>query len=337
MIKDAISIVSRGRDMDKAMASEVIDEIMSGVDTESQIAGLLTAMHIKEETIDEITAFAEGMRRHSQRVNGIGDVTEIVGTGGDCMNSFNISTTSAFVAAAAGVRIAKHGNRAASSKCGTADVLEELGVKISLSSEGCMRVMNSTGMCFMFAQKYHSAMKYVAGPRKELGIPTIFNILGPLSNPAHANHQLFGVYDVKLLRPMAEVLKNLGLKNAMVIRGADGLDEISAAAVTEVCELNCDGTITSYVLDPRDYGFEFCDPSELVGGDKAENAKILRDVLSGDKGGKRTAVLLNAGSAIHLATGCSIEEGIEAAKVAIDNGLAFRKMEEFIEATQVEE
>jgi len=337
MIKNAILEVSEGRNMDRETATEVIDEIMTGQDTDSQIAGLLTAMHMKGETIEEITAFAEGMRRHSQKVDGMGDVTDIVGTGGDCMNSFNISTASAFVAAAAGVKVAKHGNRASSSRCGTADVLEELGVAISLSPEGCARVMDKVGMCFMFAQRYHSAMRYVAAPRKELGIPTVFNILGPLSNPACAKHQLFGVYNKGLLRPMAEVLRNLGLTNAMVIRGRDGLDEISAVASTDVCELMDDGTIESYVMEPEDYGMDRCDPSELVGGDRTANAKILKGVLSGESGGRRNAVLLNAGSAIHLAAGVPIADGVRRAQEVIDDGSAFTKMNEFIRATQVEE
>ena len=274
------------------------------------------------------------MRKHcGEFTPDVDEEIDIVGTGGDCAGTFNISTVSSLVTAAGGGKVAKHGNRAASSKCGTADCLEALGVNIAADckvSEACLKDL---GTCFLFAQKYHTAMRFVGAPRKEIKIPTVFNILGPLANPAKANLQLLGVYDASLVDPLAKVLSNLGVKRGMVVHGNDGLDEISAVATTTVCEFN-DGTFNTYTLDPTAYGFTLCDKAELVGGTPEENAQITKDILSGKiTDGKRTAVILNAGAALHITNRISLEEGFALAADILANGSGLKKLEDFIAAT----
>ncbi|MDE7432774.1 MAG: anthranilate phosphoribosyltransferase, partial [Lachnospiraceae bacterium] len=305
-------------------------EIMSGNASDIQMSAFLTAMSMKGETIEEITGCAQGMRNHCVKLLNNQDVLEIVGTGGDGSNSINISTISSIIASAAGIKVAKHGNRAASSKCGTADVLEALGVNIRVEPEKSSEILNEIGMCFLFAQNYHLSMKYVAPIRKELGIRTIFNILGPLTNPAGANMQLLGVYDETLVSPLAKVLFNLGVKNAMVVYGRDGLDEISMSSETSVCEVK-NGEFISYVIKPEDFGFERCKKEDLEGGTPQENAQFALDILKGAQGPKTDAVLMNAGAAIHIATpGMSIEEGINTAREILSSGRALKQLNDFI-------
>lgn len=330
MIKEAILKVAKGQNLTYEEAEQVMNEIMEGEASAVQMSSYLTALSLKGETVDEITASAAAMRSHCVRLLHEMDVLEIVGTGGDGANSFNISTTSAIVISAAGVPVAKHGNRAASSKCGAADVLENLGVNITLSPEESTALLEKIGICFLFAQNYHIAMKYVAPVRRELGIRTIFNILGPLANPAGANMELMGVYDEALVEPLAKVLANLGVKRALVVYGTDGLDEISISAPTKVCEVK-DGTFTSYELTPEQFGLPRYDKSDLTGGSPQENAAITRAVLGGEKGARRDAVLLNAGAAIYLAgKTASIAEGVKLAKEMIDSGKALEQLEKFV-------
>ena len=309
MIKEAIIKLSKKQDLAYAEAEAVMDEIMSGQATPVQMSAYLTALSLKGETIDEITASAAGMRAHCIKLLHNLDVLEIVGTGGDGSNSFNISTTSSLVIAAGGVPVAKHGNRAASSKSGAADVLEALGVKITLTPERSAEILKKINICFLFAQNYHIAMKYVAPIRKELGIRTVFNILGPLSNPAGANMELMGVYDQSLVEPLAQVMANLGVNRGMVVYGQDSLDEISMCAPTAVCEIR-DGKFTSYEITPEQFGYERCEKGALTGGTPAENAEITKAILKGEeKGPKRQAVCLNAGAALYIAgKAASIEE-----------------------------
>ena len=334
MIKEAIIKLSKKQDLAYAEAEAVMDEIMSGQATPVQMSAYLTALALKGETIDEITACAAGMRAHCIKLLHNLDVLEIVGTGGDGSNSFNISTTSSLVIAAGGVPVAKHGNRAASSKSGAADVLETLGVKITLTPERSAEILKKINICFLFAQNYHIAMKYVAPIRKELGIRTVFNILGPLSNPAGANMELMGVYDQSLVEPLAQVMANLGVDRGMVVYGQDSLDEISMCAPTSVCEIR-DGKFTSYEITPEQFGYERCEKGALTGGTPAENAEITKAILKGEeKGPKRQAVCLNAGAALYIAgKAASIEEGVKLAESLIDSGAALKKLEEFVEET----
>ena len=334
MIKEAIIKLSKKQDLTYAEAETVMDEIMSGQATPVHMSAYLTALALKGETIDEITASAAGMRAHCIKLLHNLDVLEIVGTGGDGSNSFNISTTSSLVIAAGGVPVAKHGNRAASSKSGAADVLETLGVKITLTPERSAEILKKINICFLFAQNYHIAMKYVAPIRKELGIRTVFNILGPLSNPAGANMELMGVYDQSLVEPLAQVMANLGVNRGMVVYGQDSLDEISMCAPTSVCEIR-DGKFTSYEITPEQFGYERCEKGALTGGTPAENAEITKAILKGEeKGPKRQAVCLNAGAALYIAgKAASIEEGVKLAESLIDSGAALKKLEEFVEET----
>ena len=334
MIKEAIIKLSKKQDLAYAEAEAVMDEIMSGQATPVQMSSYLTALSLKGETIDEITASAAGMRAHCIKLLHNLDVLEIVGTGGDGSNSFNISTTSSLVIAAGGVPVAKHGNRAASSKSGAADVLEALGVKITIPPEKSAEILKKINICFLFAQNYHIAMKYVAPIRKELGIRTVFNILGPLSNPAGANMELMGVYDQSLVEPLAQVMANLGVNRGMVVYGQDSLDEISMCAPTSVCEIR-DGKFTSYEITPEQFGYERCEKGALTGGTPAENAEITKAILKGEeKGPKREAVCLNAGAALYIAgKAASIEEGVKLAESLIDSGAALKKLEEFVEET----
>lgn len=330
MIKEAIYELVNGKDLDFAMAKQTMTEIMSGEATNAQIGGFLAALRLKGETIEEITAFAQSMRDKCSLVKHEGDVLEIVGTGGDEANTFNISTTAGFVIAAGGVQVAKHGNRSVSSKCGAADCLEALGTKLELNAEQNKKMLEEVGMCFMFAPVYHSSMKYAAPVRRELGVRTVFNILGPLGNPAGATMQLMGVYAEELVEPLAKVLANLGVKRGAVVYGYDGLDEITACNKTLVCEIDND-KFNTYTLDPKDYGMEYAASSELVGGDKAVNAEITRKILAGEQGGKRNAVLLNAGMSLHLAKPeLSVADGIKLAAELIDSGKALQKMEAFV-------
>ncbi|EET59820.1 anthranilate phosphoribosyltransferase [Marvinbryantia formatexigens DSM 14469] len=332
MIKEAIIALSKKQDLTYEQAEAVMNEIMSGEATDVQKAAYLTALSLKGETIDEITASAAGMRAHCIKLLHDLDVLEIVGTGGDGSNSFNISTTASLVIAAGGVPVAKHGNRAASSKSGAADVLEALGVNITIAPEKSAELLKEIGICFLFAQNYHIAMKYVAPIRRELGIRTVFNILGPLSNPAGANMELMGVYDESLVEPLAQVMAKLGVKKGMVVYGQDKLDEISMCAPTSVCEIR-DGWFQSYEITPEQFGYTRCDKEELVGGTPQENAKITKDILNGtERGAKRCAVCLNAGAALYIAGKTqTIEEGVRMAEQLIDSGAAQKKLEEFVE------
>ena len=334
MIKEAIVKIVDKQDLTYDEAYSVMNEIMSGETSPTQNAAFLAALSTKStkaETIDEIAGCAAAMRDHALKVPHDMDVLEIVGTGGDNAHSFNISTTSALVIAASGVKVAKHGNRAASSLCGTADCLEALGVNLDLSPEKCVELLKKIGICFFFAQKYHTSMKYVGPLRKELGIRTVFNILGPLTNPASPNMQLLGVYDASLVEPLARVLTSLGVKSGMVVYGTDKLDEISASAPTLVCEFR-DGNYKTYTITPEQFGFTSCKKEDLVGGTPAENAAITLGILKGgDKGPKRNAVLMNAGAALYIAGKAdSCENGIKLAGELIDNGAALAKLEEFI-------
>ena len=335
MIKEAIAQLVKRNDLTAETMGEVMEEIMTNQATDAQKASFLTALAMKGETIDEITAAAKVMRAHCERFLIDMDVLEIVGTGGDGSNSFNISTTSSMVIAAAGIPVAKHGNRAASSKSGAADVLEALGVKIDVPPEKSTELLNKIQICFLFAQNYHIAMKYVGPIRKELGIRTVFNILGPLSNPAGANMELMGVYDQSLVEPLAQVMANLGVVRGMVVYGQDKLDEISMCAATSVCEIK-DGKFISYEITPEQFGYERCEKGALTGGTPEENAKITMEILSGaDKGPKRQAVCLNAGAAIYIAGKAdTIEAGIRKAEQIIDEGLALKKLEQFREESQ---
>lgn len=330
MIKEAIIQLNDKKDLSYDMAKEVMEEIMRGEASQVRIAAYLTALSIKGETIEEITASAQGMRNHALRLLNDREVLEIVGTGGDHSNSFNISTTSAIILAAAGVPVAKHGNRAASSKCGAADVLEALGVNINITPEKSRELLDRIGICFLFAQKYHSAMKHVAPVRKELCIRTIFNILGPLSNPAGASMQLMGVYDESLVEPLGEVLFRLGVKRGMVVYGTDGLDEISMSAPTKVCEIR-DGWFKTYTINPEDYGFSLCDKKDLTGGTPQDNAEIMLEILQGKQGAKTDAVILNAAAALYIAKPeYSMEAAIAEVKKIIESGRAADKLNEFI-------
>ena len=330
MIKEAIIKLTNKENLSYEEAKAVMNEIMSGEASDVQKSAYLTALTMKGETIDEITGSAEEMRNHAVQLSHEGDVLEIVGTGGDKSDSFNISTTSSLVIASAGVPVAKHGNRAASSKSGAADVLESLGVNITISPRKSAELLQNIGICFLFAQSYHTAMKYVGSIRKELGIRTIFNILGPLANPASANLQVMGVYDESLVEPLAKVLSNLGVKRALVVYGQDRLDEISASAETSVCEVK-DGTFKSYRISPEQFGLTRCKKEELTGGTPDENAAITKAVLAGEQGARRTAVVLNAGAGLYVAGKAdSIEAGVRLAEELIDSGKAEKKLEEFV-------
>ena len=333
MIKEAIVKIVNKEDLTYDEAYCVMNEIMSGETSPTQNAAFLAALSTKStkaETIAEIAGCANAMRDHAVKVEAGGDLMEIVGTGGDGAHSFNISTTAALVTAAGGVKVAKHGNRAASSQCGTADCLEALGVNIQQSPQRCKELLDEVGMCFFFAQKYHTSMKYVGAIRKELGFRTVFNILGPLTNPGSPKMQLLGVYDEYLVEPLARVLVSLGVKRGMVVYGQDKLDEISLSAPTSVCEIR-DGWYKSYVITPEDFGFDRCTKDDLKGGAPEENAAITRAILSGEKGHKRNAVLMNAGAALYIGGKAeSMKDGIALAAELIDSGKALETLERFI-------
>lgn len=333
MIKEAILKVVNGNDLNAKEAYGAMDEIMSGEASEVQMSAYLTALSMKGETIEEITASTKAMRAHCVKLLNDEEVLEIVGTGGDGSNTFNISTTSSIVISAAGVPVAKHGNRSASSKCGAADVLEALGVNIYIEPEKSLKILKEINLCFLFAQNYHLAMKFVAGVRKELSIRTIFNILGPLTNPAGATMQVLGVYDESLVKTLCEVLKNVGVKSALSVYGQDGLDEISVSDKTSVCELR-DGRLKCYEIAPEDFGMGRCSKEDLVGGNPRENAEITLSILNGQKGPKRNAVVLNSAAALYVAGKAdSIEDGVRLASEIIDSGRAKKQLEKFIEYT----
>lgn len=337
MIKEAIVKIVNKEDLRYDEAYQVMNEIMSGETTPTQNAAFLAALSTKSakaETTDEIAGCAAAMRDHATKVETGMDVFEIVGTGGDNAQSFNISTTSALVAAAGGMKVAKHGNRAASSKCGTADCLEALGVNIQQDPDKCVELLKEAGMCFFFAQKYHTSMKYVGAIRKELGFRTVFNILGPLTNPGSPKMQLLGVYDEYLVQPLAQVLINLGVERGMVVYGQDKLDEISLSSPTTICEFK-DGWMKNYVITPEDFGFERCKKEDLVGGTPEENAAITKAILSGEeRGHKRNAVLLNAGASLYIGNKAeTFADGVKLAAELIDSKKALETLNKVIEVS----
>ncbi len=334
MIKDAINKVVNNESLSREESTSAMNEIMSGEATPAQIASFITALRMKGETIDEITGCAKVMREKVTVIKtNSGDVVDTCGTGGDGSHTFNISTISALVAAGAGVCIAKHGNRAVSSDCGSADVLKALGVNIEADADKVAKCVDEVGIGFLFASLLHPAMKHAITPRREIGIRTLFNILGPLTNPAGAKYQVLGVYDAKLTEPLAHVLKNLGSKHVFVVHGADGLDEITITDKTIISELK-NGEVRSYVIDPEDFGIPRADKSELIGGNIDENARIALDILQGEKSAKRNIVLLNAGTAIVVGGKASdLEEGIRLAEESIDSGKALQKLEMLIKAS----
>ena len=334
MIKEAIAALVSGRSLTADEAAAVMGEIMQGEATPAQFGAFVTALRIKGETVEELTGLARTMRAKAVRIVTSSPAVDTCGTGGDSSSTFNISTTAAFIAAASGVMVAKHGNRAMSSKCGSADVLEALGVKIDLTPEQVKRCLDEVGICFMFAPLFHPAMKYAAAPRREIGIRTVFNILGPLTNPAGVGAQLLGVADESLVEKMAVVLKSLGSRHALVVHGRDGLDEITICDETSVCELK-DGVIRKYTVCPEDFGLGRASPGSLKGGDAEENAADLRGVLNGTPGPKLDAALINAGAV--LLAGDKVETlklGIETARKAILDGRAIRKLEELTKLSQ---
>ncbi len=333
MIKTAIRDLLNGNDLSLDTTKEVMCQIMEGNATNAQIAAFLVAMRVKGETIDEITACAMVMREKCTRLFHQKDVLDIVGTGGDEASTFNISTVAALVVAAGGVPVAKHGNRSVSSKCGSADVLEALGVRIDLTAEQSAEVLQKTGICFMFAPTYHASMKYAAPVRRELGVRTIFNILGPLANPAGANMQLLGVYDENLVEPMASVLVNLGVKRAMVVHGHDGLDEVTLCGTTTLCEVS-EGKLNSFFLTPEQLGFKRCSSKDLTGGEARENAGIVLEILNGMKGPKRDIVVLNAALCLYMSYNhCTLRECVGMAESILDSGRAKKLLEDFILAS----
>ncbi len=331
MIKEAIAQLIDGKDMSSSMTEEVMGEIMDGKATDAQIASFITALAIKGETVDEITACARVMRAKGIHLDTKGlDVFEIVGTGGDKVGTFNISTTAAFVIAAAGVPVAKHGNRSVSSKSGAADILERLGAKLDLTPEQNSQVLEKAGMCFMFAPVYHASMRFASPARRETGVRSVFNVLGPLTNPACAEYELMGVYDDKLTEPLAEVLVHLGVKRGAAVCGASQLDELTTTGINKVCEIN-NGKIETYTVDAREYGLDRAELSDIIGGTPEENARITTDILDGVKGAKRDIVVLNAGMSLYLAgKSQNIKDGIALAQEIIDSGKAKAEFEKFI-------
>lgn len=332
MLKEAIQKLVEGRNLCEDEIIAALNCIMEGEATPAQIGSFITALRIKGETIEEITGCAKVMREKADKIVLDKDYfIDIVGTGGDCSYTFNISTAAAFVTAAGGVTVAKHGNRSVSSKSGSADVLESLGINIALEPQIVKESIEKIGIGFMFAQTFHKSMKHAAGPRKELGIRTIFNILGPLTNPASAKGQLLGVFSEKLTEPLAHVLSNLGVENAMVVYGMDGMDEISLSAQTKVSELK-DGKVNTYYLNPEDYELKLVSKEELVGGDSKENAKIILSILNGERGPKRDIVVLNAAAALYVGKAAKdIKSGIAMAEELIDSGKALNKLNELKE------
>lgn len=338
MIKEAISKVVEGRDLESDEARLVMEEIMSGGATSAQIASFLTALRLKGETVEEIVSFAHAMLQYASVISPEvdGAMVDTCGTGGDLIKTFNISTIAAFVSAGAGLAVAKHGNRAVSSKAGSADVLEALGVNVMLEPERVCECIENVGIGFMFAPVFHPAMKYAIGPRREIGIRTVFNVLGPLTNPAKVKAQVIGVYDVSLVEKIAEVLRGLGLRHAIVAHGLDGLDEISPIGETRIAELK-DRKVLTYSISPGDFGLERAEVSEIEGGNAEENARIAIEILKGRKGAKRDAVLMNAAAAMVVGDVAEdLKDGFELASLSIDSGDAYRKLEDLIRFTEGE-
>lgn len=334
MIKEAISMLIDGKSMNTEEAAQVMEEIMTGEVTPAQFGAFVTALRLKGETVEEITGLARTMRNHSLKVEIAAPVTDVVGTGGDGQNTFNISTTTALIVAGAGLKVAKHGNRAASSACGAADVLEALGVKIDLTPEQVKQCLEEVGIGFMFATSFHPAMKYAGPPRREIGIRTVFNILGPLTNPANAGTYLLGVADGSLVETMAKVLQGLGCRHALVVHGDDGLDEITITANTRVCEI-IDREIKTYEISPEGLGFSKAGAASLKGGTAEENAALLRDILNGKEGPQRDAVLMNAAAALVAGNKVyTLKQGVEMAIESIDSGKALEKLESLIKLTE---
>jgi len=334
-MQQALSAITSGNDLTRSQARHVMGIIMRGEATDAQIGAVIIALRMKGETKDEITGFAESMREHSNRVHAEQEgLLDTCGTGGSGIHKFNISTASAMIASAAGVRVAKHGNRAMSGKAGSADVLEALGVNITLTAEQASACLQSIGICFMFAQLYHPSMKYAAAPRREVGVRTIFNMLGPLTNPAGADRQLLGLYDRSRTDVVAEVLRELGLKRAMVVSSHDGLDEISISAPTQISEL-LNGEVRTYDVTPQELGLSTRSLSEVIGGDAAVNAGIIQRIFAGEeKGAYRDIVLANAGACIYVGEGApTLREGVELAAAMIDSGQAAAKLAKLIETT----
>lgn len=334
MIQQAIKEVLSGNDLDFDTTKEVMQEMMDGIATQAQMGAFLAALSMKGETVDEITACAEVMRENGLKINPVRNVIDIVGTGGDGMGTFNISTTSAFVIAAGDVPVAKHGNRGVSSKSGAADVLESLGINLDLAPERNEQILNQSNICFMFSQLYHTSMKYAAPVRKEMGVRTIFNILGPLASPASAKMQLMGVYDEKLVEPLSKVLVNLGVIRGLVVNGSDGMDEITLTGPTRICEIRY-GELTRYEITPEQFGFKRCDLSDLIGGTPSENAIIAQNILTGvERGPKRDVVVLNSAMALYLGIDdCTVMDCIKMAEDIIDSGKAAAKLKEFKKLT----
>ena len=334
MIKGAIQALASGRSLTMEEAATVMEEIMRGEATPAQIAAFVTALRLKGETVDEIVGLAKTMRSKAIPVTVDEPVVDTCGTGGDGLQTFNISTVAAFIAAGAGLKVAKHGNRAMSSHCGSADVLEALGVKIDLNAEQVQRCLEEVGIGFMFAPAFHPAMKYAAAPRREIGIRTVFNILGPLTNPAGAKAQVLGVADGSLVEKLALVLQSLGCQRAIVVHGEDGLDEITLTGKTQVCELK-DGRTKSYSISPEDFGLPRADLGSLRGGTADENATLLRNILAGAPGHQRDVVLMNAAAALVVGDGSpSLQQGVALAREVIDSGHALAKLEQLIEFSQ---
>lgn len=330
-ISEALAALTSGSSLTQEEAREVMTMIMNGEATAAQIAGIVIALRMKGETVDEITGFAEAMRAFCNHVHTPNDhLLDTAGTGGSGISKFNISTTSAIIAAAAGVRVAKHGNRAMSGKSGSADVLEALGINIQLNAEQAAECLERENICFMFAQLYHPALKHAAGPRRELGVRTIFNLLGPLANPANADRQIIGLYDRRLTETVAGVLGRLGLKRAIVVGSHDGLDEISLSAPTQISEL-INGEVRTYHITPEDLGLKTVELEAVSGGSAAENAQIVRRVLEGERSPYRDVVLANAGACIYVSDlADSLKEGVRVAAEIIDSGKAAQKLRQWI-------
>ncbi len=333
MIKETLALLMEHENLPYDTAGMMMERILTGEATPAQMASFLTAMRMKGASIDEITACAEVMRAHAAHLEHEGEVLDVVGTGGDEAFTFNISTVSAFIAATAGVQVAKHGNRNVSSLCGCADVLEELGAKIDITPEQSARVLKKTGFCFMFAPIYHPAMRYVTPVRKELGTRTLFNIIGPLANPAGATRQLLGVYDEALVKPMARVMIGMGVTHGMVVHGSDGLDEITLTGTTMASEI-VGKRVRSFTIDPEEYGLTLCDAADLKGGDAKYNADIIRNILQGDRGPKRDAAVLNAAACLYLAGKSeTIAGGVDLAAYLLDTGAVCDKLNDYVWAT----
>ena len=334
MIQEAIESVVAGRSLSMEDAAQAMNEIMTGDATPAQFGAFVTALRLKGETPDEVAGMARVMREKSLHVEVDGPLVDTCGTGGDASGTFNISTTAGFVVAGAGVKVAKHGNRAMSGACGSADVLEELGVQIDLGPEGVKRCLDEVGFGFMFAQKFHPSMRFAAGPRREIGIRTVFNILGPLTNPAGANAQLIGVADPAVGETMADVLGRLGSSHALVVHGSDGLDELTLGGETQVWELR-DGAVSTSTVTPEDLGLGRVQPDELRVGSPEESAAVLRSVLDGSAGPARDMVLANAAGALLAADRVTtLKEGVAVAAESIDSGVARGKLDALVELSQ---